>query len=118
MQISRLLKKSSFKKYFVNTSWLLTGHIIRMIVGLFIGVYVARYLGPSQYGVFSYAFAFAGLFSAIALLGLESITIRELVKNPQKRNDILGTVFFLKLFGFVLMFGVILIGMQFTNNEI
>lgn len=39
-------------KYFKNTSWLFGEKILRMTVGLFVGVWVARYLGPEQFGLF------------------------------------------------------------------
>ena len=74
-----LLKNhSGFRKYFKNTSWLMTERIIRMIISLFVGIYVARYLGPDLFGLLSYTNSFVGLFLAIATLGIESIVIREL----------------------------------------
>lgn len=36
-----------FKKYFVNTGWLFFERIIGMSITFFVGVYVARYLGPA-----------------------------------------------------------------------
>ena len=72
-------------KYFKNTSWLFAEKIIRMMVGLFIGIWVARYLGPEQFGLFSYAVSFVGLFTAISTLGLDTIVVRELVKNESNR---------------------------------
>ncbi len=117
MPISELLSHPGFKKYFANTSWLFAGRIVQMIVGLFVGVYVARHLGPSQFGLLSYAMAFVGLFSVIASLGLDSIVVRELVKTPQKMNELLGTAFFLKIIGAILMFGAIIIGMRFSGND-
>ncbi|MEN8216189.1 MAG: hypothetical protein ABFS56_07395 [Pseudomonadota bacterium] len=39
---------------------------ILMVVALFVGVYVARYLGPAQFGLHSYAGSFVGLFGALA----------------------------------------------------
>ena len=117
MPIPEFLSHPGFKKYFANTGWLFAGRIVQMVVGLFVGVYVARYLGPSQFGLLSYALAFVGLFSAIASLGLNGIVVRELVKTPQKLNELLGTVFFLKLVGAVLIFGAVIVGMQFLNND-
>lgn len=67
-----------------------------MVVGLFVGVWVARYLGPDKFGLLSYAGSFVGLFTAIATLGLDGIVVRELVKHPQKENELLGTAFYLK----------------------
>jgi len=36
-----------FRRYFANTSWLFAEKVLRMVVGLFVGVWVARYLGPA-----------------------------------------------------------------------
>ncbi len=116
-KIQNLLSNQGFMKYFKNTSWLFGERILRMIVALFVGVYVARYLGPKQYGLLSYAMAFVGLFSAFASLGLDGIVVRELVKMPEKRDELLGTAFWLKIAGAVIMGGAILIGVQFTDND-
>jgi hypothetical protein len=55
--------------------------VLRMIAGLLVGIWVARYLGPEQFGVFSYATAFVAIFSAAAKLGLDGIVVRDLVKE-------------------------------------
>ena len=104
-------------KYFKNTSWLFGEKILRMIVGLFVGIWVARYLGPEQFGLLSYAGAFVGIFTAISTLGLDGIIVRELVKDESKRDVLLGTAFRLKLIG---AFGVLLflaIAVNFTSND-
>lgn len=85
-----------------NSSWLFADKILRMGVGLIVGVWVARYLGPSGLGVLSYAGAFGGLFGTFASLGLDNIVIRELIKNPEREDALLGTAFALKLVGGVL----------------
>lgn len=68
-----------------------------MGVGLLVGIWIARYLGPTQYGMLSYAASVVAIFSAIAILGLEGIVIREVVRSPEKEPEILGTVFVLRL---------------------
>ena len=82
-----------------NSTWLFLDKIIRMGVGLIVGVWVARYLGPGQFGLLNYAMAFTALFGAVATLGLDGIVIRELVKSSERRDVILGSAFVLKLMG-------------------
>ena len=106
-----------FKKYFLNTGWLLFNNIFGMVISLFVGVYVARYLGPNNYGLFNYAGSFVGLFSAIAALGLDNIVARELIKDEKKRDELLGTTFFLKIIGSILVLIIIVIAVRFTNND-
>ena len=67
---------------------------------------MARYLGPGDYGILNYAISFGGIFAFIATLGVDGILFRELVKHPNKRDDLLGTGFVLKLTGAGLAFVV------------
>lgn len=82
-----------------NAAWLLADRGIRMVGGLFVGIWVARYLGPDPFGLLNYALAFIGLFSAFATLGLDRLVIKEVVLHPEARDEVLGTAFALKLAG-------------------
>jgi O-antigen/teichoic acid export membrane protein len=117
-KIIDLRKQSNFRKYFANTSWLLGERILRMGVSLFVGIYVARYLGPERFGLLSYANSFVGIFVTLATLGLDEVVVRELVKTPEQREKILGTSFLLKLVGTLLMWAAILVAIPFTKNDL
>jgi PST family polysaccharide transporter len=80
-----------------------------MGVGLLVTAWIARYLGPDQYGLWNYAIAFTALFSAFSTLGLDSIVVRELVKYPEKTNELLGTAFVLRLLGGLIAFSLSII---------
>lgn len=82
-----------------NTGWLFADNILRMGVGLLVGVWVARYLGPEQFGQLSYALAFTALFSSVASLGLDGIVVRNIVRDPSCKEETLGTAFLLKIIG-------------------
>ena len=111
------LSSKGFRKYFTNTSWLLGERILRMAISLFVGIYVARYLGPERYGLLSYALSFVWLFSSLASFGLDDILVRELVKFPDQRQNLIGTVFWLKLFGTLVMGTAIATVMQFKTED-
>ena len=111
------LSSKGFRKYFTNTSWLLGERILRMAISLFVGIYVARYLGPERYGLLSYALSFVWLFSSLASFGLDDILVRELVKLPDQRQNLIGTVFWLKLFGTLVMGTAIATVMQFKTED-
>lgn len=106
------------KRYGKNTAWLMAEKVLRMFVGLFVGIWIARYLGPEQFGLLSYAQSFVFLFTAIATLGLDGIVVRELVKDESKRDVLLGTAFTLKLIGAFLIFPLLWLGVQLTNNDV
>jgi O-antigen/teichoic acid export membrane protein len=82
-----------------NAAWLFVDQLVRMGAGLLVGVWVARYLGPEQYGWLSYATAVVGTVSAITSLGLNAVVVRELVRTPAATNTVLGAAFFLKTLG-------------------
>lgn len=79
-----------------------------MGVGLLVGVWVARYLGPENYGLLNYALAFTGLFGALTTLGLPGIVVRDIVSAPGDANRILGTAFVLRFIGGLISFCVII----------
>lgn len=106
-----------FRRYFTNTSWLFAEKVLRMVVGLFVGVWVARYLGPEQFGLLSYAQSFVALFTAFATLGLDGIVVRELVKDESRREELLGTAFWLKVIGSVAVLLILAVAVNFTSND-
>lgn len=107
----------SFKKYLTNTSWLFFERILRMGISFVVTIFVVRYLGPKDFGLFSYALSFFWLFASLSTLGLESITTREIVKYPDKKDEINGTVFFLRLAGSVTAIIIIAVTLFLTREE-
>lgn len=116
-KIKNLKNDKGFMAYFKNTSWLFSEKILRIFLGIFVGVWITRYLGPEQFGLFSYAQSFVALFSAVATLGLDGIVIRELVLDESKRDILLGTSFLLKLIGSIILLIFLAVAVIFTSND-
>jgi O-antigen/teichoic acid export membrane protein len=85
--------EAAFQKYFKNTSWLMFGKILSMVVGFLI----ARYLGPVSFGDLNFADALTAIVAAVGTLGLDSFIIREIIQEPNKKNEILGTSLAMRL---------------------
>lgn len=117
LKANSLQNHSGFMKYLKNTSWLFGEKIVRMILGLFVGIWVARFLGPEEYGLFSYATSFVLLFTPFATLGLDGIVIRELVKKDTNQNELIATVFRLKLFGAIGVIIFLAFSVGFTTHN-
>jgi len=96
-------------KLFKNISWLFFDKIIRILGGLIIGIWVARYLGPEQFGILNYGMAFVAMFSFLPNLGLAQIVVRDVTKYPEKTNKILGSSLILKLLGSSLAIALIVL---------
>lgn len=88
---NRIAHRPTVLKIANNISWLMLDKVLRMTVGLVIGVWIARHLGPESFGQLSFALAFASLFAPIASLGLKNIIVRDLAQKPQDAGVILGT---------------------------
>ncbi|MCK5259540.1 MAG: oligosaccharide flippase family protein [Candidatus Omnitrophica bacterium] len=61
-----LLENKGFRGYFLNTAYLLIEKCIRILLTLVVWAAVIRYLGPEQFGIFSYTLSFAVLFDILA----------------------------------------------------
>jgi O-antigen/teichoic acid export membrane protein len=116
-KLKQLKNHQGFIKYFKNTSWLFSEKIFRMFISLFIGIFVARYLGPNQFGVLNYVISFVGLFGIIATLGINNIVVKHLVNNKNLKNTILGTAFSIRLLGAMLLIFILTIFMYISNNS-
>lgn len=103
------------RKVIGNTAWLFGEKILQMVLGLVVGVWVARYLTPEKFGLLNYAIAFVGLFSPIATLGLNKIAVRDLAKDPSCKEETLGTAFVLKFTGGIAILFVTVAAVNLLN---
>lgn len=93
----------SSNNYLSNSLWMLLEKSSRILSGILVGVLVARYLGPAQFGLISYALSVIAIFTILSTLGMDSIVVRELITRKEKAAEILGTSFYLRLSGAVLV---------------
>lgn len=98
-------------RYIFNSSWMLSESILKFIAAFFVTIYIARYLGPEKFGILSYVLAILGIFMTTTRLGMDSILVRELSKNHQRTQALMGTAHTLMLLasmiGLIVMAGVV-----------
>jgi PST family polysaccharide transporter len=92
-----LVGSTSGRQVAVNSGWLLLDKLVRALLGLVVGAWVARHLGPSQFGSLAYVIAFIALFQAVANLGADAIVVRDISQDPDSTHQILGTSLTLRL---------------------
>lgn len=112
-KFSYYIKQKSSK----NAIWLFLDKILRLGVGLVVGVLVARYLGPELFGKWNYAIAFISLVSALATLGLDQIVVKHLLDKTEEENVLLGTAFYLRLIGSFLSTLIVIFYFLFFKND-
>ena len=59
-ELTSMFNRQIFKRYLANTSWLIVEQIVSRLIALFLSIYVARYLGPEQFGLLNYALSLVG----------------------------------------------------------
>lgn len=113
---AKLEERTELKKVIRNTGWLVGDNVARLLLGTAVGIWMARYLGPDQYGVLSYALAYVALFSSLVTLGLDNIVVREIVKDKSNTLKILGSAFLLKIVAGVATFLVVVASTLFITE--
>ena len=79
-----------FKAIASNTGWLFFDRVLRMGVGFIFSVWIARYLGVQQYGLFSYATAFVYLFNPL-IMEPKPPKLTSARLSPKKPHTVNGT---------------------------
>lgn len=87
------------RKFIGNSAWQVGDKVARMGGGVLVSVYVARYLGPDDFGLFSFSLALTALFTSFAAFGLPTVVVRDLVIRPHDRPAILASALLLRLLG-------------------
>jgi O-antigen/teichoic acid export membrane protein len=118
MKIPKLpgFDENAFQKYVKNTGWLVLARVGSLLIKVLVGFAIANYLGRDKNGLLNYPQAFTSFFLAAAALGLDGYTTRELLKNPQQKNEYLGTALRLKLWGGLLVLPLLYAVFWFNNT--
>ncbi len=105
------------RKYFLNTSWLLGARGVQMIVALFVGALMARYMGPADYGIYNYVISYIGIFLAISSLGIGTIMVKDILDKSQTENIIMGSGLWLRVAGSVVACFVVVLLAWVTGED-
>lgn len=113
----RVEHRPNLLRVLANISWLTVDKVLRMGVGLVIGIWVARHLGPEMFGALSFALAFVGLFGPIAAFGLKQIVVRDLVKEHEETPGILGTAVAIRMISGLVAYGLMVAAIMLLRPD-
>ena len=82
---------STYNKVIKNATWIIVCRIAQALISLIIGMISARYLGPSNYGLLSYAGSVVAFVVPLAQLGFRNILVEEFISHPEREGKTLGT---------------------------
>ena len=86
-----IIEKLITNKIFSNASWIIACRIMQAVCSLIVTMVASRFLGPSKYGLISYAASICTFFLPIMQLGLPSIQVQELINKDGEEGTIIGS---------------------------
>lgn len=117
--ISNLLGASNPARYFKGTFWIIFTRVISMGISLITAFYIARTLGPQNFGELSYALSIISLLAFLSTFANSIVVCRNLVRNPEQQNTILGSGWVLSSFGTIAsLILVIILILIFPHNHV
>lgn len=93
------IKQTIFKNIF----WIASSHVVIKFLKFILFIYIARILGAVEYGKFTFALAFVGLFIAFSSFGMNPIFVREFTKDEKKQKDFSDILSLKMLLGFFVL---------------
>ena len=113
--LNTIFKSELRKKFISDSGWLFTERLIRLLINFFIIVLIARHLGPTNFGLYSFYLSIVLILNVISNLGLDFFLVKQLVTNKSDTNTILGTAFYSKLIASSLLFLLIVTSLFFVD---
>ena len=111
----RIFNNISFK---INLSWLLFDKLFRASLNILLSIFLARYLGPENFGVLNYLIALIFLLNAISSLGMNPVLINLIVKKHRKFNiSLLISAYHLRFLVSILCYVIFILIIIFNDKE-
>lgn len=88
---------------------MLLEQFVRTGVAFLIGIYVARYLGPAQFGLLSYGLSLLLIVQVVARLGMDSVLVREIARKPAEAQTLQSTAACMMLGASLLASGLLIV---------
>lgn len=101
---------------FKNTFWLGISQFIQVALAAIIGIMLARYLGATEYGQYTFAISFTALFGVLIDFGFSTYLINEIARDKSKLNSYLGNILSLKILIIFVFFAVLYILLAFSGK--
>ncbi len=113
-----MLKILSKKKFKINLSWLLFDKLFRASANIFLTIFLARNLGPDNFGILNYLLAILFLFISISSLGVNPVLINKIVKNKKNNINSLINAYYLRFITSIICYLIFLLIINHLNKNI
>lgn len=100
-----------------NMLWLVADRLLRMGLSALSWVVVIRYLGPGEYGEFSYINSTYLILLPVVAFGLDTVIVRQIVRRPEQRAHILGAALFIRAVVAVMCWFALMLWVSWSTNN-
>src|SRR5574344_1637070 len=97
------------KTVFANMSWLMVSQLLTSVLAFVWTILTARYLGPSDYGIFGTAVSLSTLFGVFATFGISTYIVRSISTDFENEDKYVNNTLSLKIFLAIIYFTLIFI---------
>ncbi len=104
------------KRIVKNTFSLLSATMVRKFLGVIAIAYLARILGPGDFGKLNFAFAIISYFMLVTVMGLDTLGIREIARNRDKTENCVGNILVLRSCLGLLAFGLLFLFVSIVDK--
>ena len=102
-----------------NSLWIFLGRVSERIVRILVIIYLARIIGPSKFGIYSFAFAIAEIGAVIAEAGMQRIVVREIASDSENTSNIFGSGLILRMiFSFISWLTICVVAIMFVSSPL
>src|SRR3989344_2833059 len=111
-----LENKTTKQIIFKNAFWIALATGISKLLKLALIIYIARALGATEYGKFTFALAFISLFVVFQNLGLPNIITREFAREKDKEEEFYSLLSLKILLGFATLILILISSFLITSS--
>lgn len=108
-------EQNEAQKTMSNISWLYCNRVMRLVLCFATGIWLARYLGPSDYGYYSFIVSFCTLFMPVLYSVNADVITHEYLVN--KNGSISGSIFLVKTFSAFIYAGLVFVASRLLSME-
>lgn len=115
--LSNVLKKLDLYNVLISSNFMIIEKLFNLFISLYVTSIIAKFLGPSDYGIYSLALTILALFASITNMGLDTVAINKIIMN-NKSDLIISNSIILRFFGRLLVLLLASVVVIVLNYEI
>ena len=113
MKLTGIRKRILKNREMINAGWIIGGRVLNKILAFIVGILTVNYLGPSNYGLISYAASYTTFFASLCSLGINSVIIKDFVEHPKEQGEAIGTSLLMRavssMLSIIMIAGIVLV---------